>query len=72
MYIQTTIEGSEADIKGIKNKMKILQIDSLDFTSNASYCDFLWYSNPSDSLFIKVEGVNGGVNELHLLKRELE
>lgn len=72
LYVQSTIKGSAAYDVGMVNNMKILEIDSLDFTSTATYCDYINYTNPSDSLSIKVMDDEGEISTFSIIKRELK
>jgi len=71
IYIQSIIEGSSAAEVGIVINMKILKIDSLDFSSSSTFCDYINYNSPGDSLFIKVMDADGNIIERSLSKREL-
>lgn len=45
LYIQSIVVGSEAYNRGLRPSMKVRKLDSLDFTKNNSYCDFVEWMN---------------------------
>jgi len=71
LYIQSIIDGSSAAEVGIVSNMKILRIDSMDFTSSSTFCDYIDYTKSTDSLYIKVVSSDGDISEHTLIKRDL-
>jgi hypothetical protein len=53
IYVQSVIEGSNADQAGIRPDMKVLKFDSLDFEGIHDFCDYAGYS-PRDSIAIQL------------------
>jgi hypothetical protein len=41
IYVQSVMEKSDAYSKGIRPNMKVVKIDSLDFSNGSDFCDYV-------------------------------
>ena len=56
VYVQSVNEGSTAYKKGLRPLMKVTKVDSLDFTSDNTYCDYVnWINFIPDSMLLTLE-----------------
>lgn len=72
VYVMQVIENSSAEKSGIAPGMQILKIDTLDFRSNSSLCDYIQYnSNAKESITIELIGEKGENKKMELIKAKL-
>lgn len=63
------VKGSSANSNNLEAGMKVLKIDSIDFTSGHSYCDYIDYLNSKrDKFSIEVESDKGEKRQVILNK----
>lgn len=72
VYVMQVIENSSAEKSGIAAGMQIIKIDTLDFSSNSSLCDYIQYnSNAKESITIELIGEKGENKKMELIKAKL-
>lgn len=72
VYVMQVIENSSAEKSGIAAGMQIIKIDTLDFSSNSSLCDYIQYnSNAKESITIELIGEKGENKKMELIKTKL-
>ena len=56
VYVQSVTKGSSAYEKGLRPLLKVSKVDSLDFTGENNYCDYVNYINYNpDSMLLTLE-----------------
>jgi len=71
IYIQSVIENSNAYKNSIRANMQVLKIDTLDFTQNHDFCNYVNYKSEKETTIIVVNDLNGERKEIHLIKEKL-
>lgn len=72
LYVQSIIEDSPAAEAGVQPNMQVLKIDSIDFTSNFNFCDYVDYLTATpDQVSLELSGLNGDIKKVFLEKRIL-
>lgn len=73
VYIQSIIESSPAYITGLRPNMQVVKINSIDFSKNHDFCDYITYmDNPADQLLIEVIDDKGSKQQFTIDKRTVE
>lgn len=72
IIIRSVIENSPAWKKGIKPNMQILKIDSLDFTTTHTFCDYVYFTNRDLHIIdLLLKDNNGDLKQVVLEKQLL-
>jgi hypothetical protein len=73
LYIQSVIESSTAAENGVLPNMRVLKIDSLDFSENADFCVYMEYTKNASVYTIELElkDENGEIRNVKLVKKTL-
>jgi len=72
LYIQSVIEGSSAAESGVLPNMRVLEIDSIDFSENPDFCMYMdLIENTPDTLQLVLKDKAGGIINFGLVKEKL-
>ncbi len=58
VYFESVLENSEAHNRGIRDGMKVMQLDDLIFKEASDFCDYVGYEY-KDSVFVQFKNQNG-------------
>lgn len=72
MYVMHVVEKSPAENSGITPGMQILKIDSLDFKSKSTFCDYVRYNSvPKESITLELTRKPGENKKVELKKTKI-
>jgi hypothetical protein len=73
LYIQSVIEGSVAAENEVLPNMRVLKIDSIDFSENADFCTYMEFVEfDANTMDLKLEDKHGSIKNVSLVKRGLK